>query len=194
VYTAPNGTHFKAKCVWMQGTDVLSSGVDKRESIKLKQMKIDVTAYGHDVGPDQIVNNTDLYCSSTIFSNQDQNPIASVPLQSSTANGSSDVGISGPLKGAGKPSPRSKRSAERLVISSSDQDSAVGLCQSATSRGSDLVSTAEGLFCDMDSKTLYPLCSKTIGAECFDLNLYQIRSRRRDMATERTYQGVERWD
>ena len=178
----------------MSATDGHSTGLGKSEPIKLKQMKIDVMAYDHNVGPDQIANNTDLYCGSTIFSDQVQDPIAGLPMGNLTAEGPSGAGMSGPLTGAAKSSHQSKRSAERLIISSSDQHSAIGLCESATSRGSDLVSTAEGLFCDMQSKALHPLCSKIIGVDCFDLGLYQLRSRRRDVGTERTYRRVERWD
>ena len=134
----------------MSATNARSTGIGKPESIALKQMKIDVMAYPHDVGPDQIANNTNMSCGFTIFSDQDQNPIAGVLPENSTAMSSSGNGISG----ISKPSSRSKRSAERLIISSSDQHSAAGLCESATSRGSDLVSTAEGLFCDMQSKAL----------------------------------------
>lgn len=57
-----------------------------------------------------------------------------------------------------------------VVISSLDQHTATELCQSATSIGPDFVSTKENLYCDMCKHELWPVCSTTITAACFDLS------------------------
>ncbi|KAL4803347.1 hypothetical protein BDV18DRAFT_162912 [Aspergillus unguis] len=64
---------------------------------------------------------------------------------------------------------------DELVISEDNNHSATRLCSSATSMGPDFVHLGENLFCDMDSKTSYPLCGgNTNGTatsqSCFDLD------------------------
>lgn len=59
---------------------------------------------------------------------------------------------------------------DQLVISDVACHSAKEVCESKTSAGPDFVSTAEGLFCDMESKSLWPLCSESLTDSCFDLN------------------------
>lgn len=49
---------------------------------------------------------------------------------------------------------------DNLIVTSDPGHSAKELCESATSYGADTVSMAERLFCDMDLKTLYPLCEE----------------------------------
>ena len=71
--------------------------------------------------------------------------------------------------------PRSLQSAQRLVVSSRASQSAVELCQSATSRGSDFVSLHENMFCSMDSKSLYPVCGDAADVGCFDLGSTSLR-------------------
>lgn len=60
-----------------------------------------------------------------------------------------------------------------LVTSNSKSYSAIGLCNTAASRGPDFVSHHENTYCDMTNKKAYLLCSKignSILAEvCFDL-------------------------
>ena len=166
------------------------------KSIVLKQMKIDVMAYGHDVGPDQITNNLGLYCGATVFCEEDRNPIVGVPgfaanppdiLENPQTRSLTDFGRRRHL-------PRSRKSAERLIISSSHHHSAVELCESPTSRGSDFVSMIEGMFCDMETKTLYSLCGGNVNTECFDAGSHELKSRRKDEAVRRRYQRVSRWD
>jgi hypothetical protein len=45
---------------------------------------------------------------------------------------------------------------------------------------SDFVSVDEGLFCDMETKTLYPLCGADVKVSCFDLEAEKMQLRRRD--------------
>ncbi|KAK5630492.1 hypothetical protein RRF57_006207 [Xylaria bambusicola] len=58
---------------------------------------------------------------------------------------------------------------DKLIITSMAAHSAQELCDSETSWGPDTVSTVENLFCDMETKTLYPVCAGTATTSCFDL-------------------------
>ena len=54
------------------------------------------------------------------------------------------------------------------IIGSQDAaHSALKLCQSDTSLSPDFVSFSEGIFCDMATKTPWPLCSTTVTDECY---------------------------
>ena len=69
--------------------------------------------------------------------------------------------------------PQSKRSTyvdTRLVISSNINQRASDLCTHPTSLGPDFFNIAEGQFCHMSSKTLYPVCSENDGVtdNCFN--------------------------
>lgn len=64
----------------------------------------------------------------------------------------------------------------RVVISNYGQHTATELCQSATSFGPDLVSIQESLYCDMCRHELWPVCSTTITAACFDLSSNTVRT------------------
>ncbi|PVH76724.1 hypothetical protein DL98DRAFT_640301 [Cadophora sp. DSE1049] len=63
----------------------------------------------------------------------------------------------------------------RLVVSNITQHSATNLCTSATSWGPDFVSESEGLFCDMGTKTLTPLCEKENVEGCLNVDAVQKR-------------------
>lgn len=87
-----------------------------------------------------------------------------------------------------------------VVISDFRQHSAAELCSSATSVGPSFVSTQDGLYCDMSTKTQYPVCSKTITSKCFDVDKKQLigetRRHARDVMTslvDKTYSTHERW-
>ncbi|KAI1453698.1 hypothetical protein F4805DRAFT_442525 [Annulohypoxylon moriforme] len=58
-----------------------------------------------------------------------------------------------------------------LIISDKNPHSARELCDHPNSYGYDLASTAEGGYCDMETKTFYPLCdpSKGVTHTCFDV-------------------------
>lgn len=53
---------------------------------------------------------------------------------------------------------------------------ALRLCDSDTSRGQSVVSTAEGLFCDMTEHVLYPICQSGMIDSCFDVETDDLRS------------------
>lgn len=57
-----------------------------------------------------------------------------------------------------------------LVVSQYAGHSAKELCESATSIGPDFVSVAEKVYCDMDTKHWWNLCSTEVSTGCFDLD------------------------
>lgn len=59
---------------------------------------------------------------------------------------------------------------DRLVVTPYKKHSVIELCNSETSWGPDEVSLNERMFCDMDTKTLYPLCEDQTTMNCFDLD------------------------
>ncbi|KAF2688910.1 hypothetical protein K458DRAFT_414590 [Lentithecium fluviatile CBS 122367] len=90
----------------------------------------------------------------------------------------------------------------QLIKSGSPQHSAKVLCESDTSLGPDFVSEEEGIFCDMDAKRAWPLCTKHITNNCFDNDKNQMvggkkNSRRDDVTGERIlrkrYETVKSW-
>jgi hypothetical protein len=90
----------------------------------------------------------------------------------------------------------------QLNKSGNQWHSAKELCESSTSMGPDFVSTKEGVFCDMDHKRAWPLCSATITNGCFDNDNNKMvggkkNSRRDDLTGDRIihkrYDNVNNW-
>lgn len=75
--------------------------------------------------------------------------------------------------------PKAKRDGQfmqgHLVISAYAQHSAREVCESDTSRGPDFVSVNEGLYCDMDQKKLWNICSQNVTQTCFDTEQREMR-------------------
>jgi hypothetical protein len=65
--------------------------------------------------------------------------------------------------------------ADRLVITNIPQHSVIELCNSEYSLGPDMVSTTEGMFCDMSEKQLWPVCSDASALYCFDMESQIVR-------------------
>ena len=63
-----------------------------------------------------------------------------------------------------------------VIISMSPQHSARELCQSPTSWGHDFVSVTENVFCDMELKTLWPVCDTKAKSACFDTTTSTMRA------------------
>lgn len=61
-----------------------------------------------------------------------------------------------------------------LIVSKFGDHSAVELCGSEQSYGHDFVSVAESIFCDMSTKTAWPLCDASTVRDCFNLNTKQM--------------------
>jgi hypothetical protein len=71
---------------------------------------------------------------------------------------------------------RSPKVAGTVVKSSIDQHNASQLCKAPNSYGPDFVSLVEGVFCDMDKKEVWPLCSGTQPYACFDVAKNEMRA------------------
>lgn len=89
-----------------------------------------------------------------------------------------------------------------VIISTSPNHSAKELCESAVSRGPDFVSLEEQLFCDMDVKRTWPVCSASKTDGCFDRTTSTMRAGKglggRDVDTGRyvphkSYEKTTHW-
>jgi hypothetical protein len=56
-----------------------------------------------------------------------------------------------------------------LIITDRPDAGAREVCEHPNSYGWDIANTHEGLFCDMQHKILYPICTETTTQNCFDL-------------------------
>ncbi|KAI1131669.1 hypothetical protein F5Y10DRAFT_262046 [Nemania abortiva] len=65
---------------------------------------------------------------------------------------------------------QSQRSDDRLIVSHIPGHSAIEVCESETSWGPDFVSMAEGLYCNMETHELLPLCGNGLTKGCFEIN------------------------
>ncbi|KAK1998297.1 hypothetical protein LX36DRAFT_681110 [Colletotrichum falcatum] len=57
-----------------------------------------------------------------------------------------------------------------LIMSNQQNTKARGICDSETSYGWEIVSTRQKVFCDMEHKQLYLLCTDSVTTECFHLD------------------------
>ena len=64
---------------------------------------------------------------------------------------------------------------DHIVVTDLPTHSAKEVCEHPNSVGWDIVSTVEGLFCDLSNRQLYQLCSQTVTANCFDLETLQLK-------------------
>lgn len=90
-------------------------------------------------------------------------------------------------------SSRSSAFASRLITSKHREHSAAELCADGSSYGPDFVSLYENTFCDMESKTAWPLCSKDVKTGCFDYASYTLLSRRGVVERGLGYDDVTVW-
>ena len=90
-----------------------------------------------------------------------------------------------------------------VIISTSIYHSAKELCYSEFSWGHDFVSSSESLFCDMDLKNLWPVCSHDGHSACFDTNTSMMRpgkglrgrdSKSGQVPPEKNYAKTIHWD
>ena len=182
----PNGLPYHPKCTWMDTDHGRDIDVHPT-AITLRQMKINVEAYSKN----NAAQDLDYYCGATAFAWMNDDPIDHAPARG--------PGSARTLPGNATqllPRPRNQRSADRLVVNSRPDQPASALCNSPTSRGSDFVSTLEGLFCDMETKTLYPLCGRNMTGDCFDLDLELLKHRSIGPRTPAVgkYRTVSHWD
>lgn len=76
-------------------------------------------------------------------------------------------------------------------MSSFAEHDATKLCESERSRGPDFVSLAEGLFCDMTTREVMPLCEDDDDTDCFHLTTN--KQVKRGIASEKQYAKVLEW-
>ena len=90
---------------------------------------------------------------------------------------------------------------KQIVKSNLDSYTATSLCKSETSRGPDFTSLAEGKFCDMETKTLWPICKSQEDESCFDNDNHLMRGVKRlgkragrAVTRAKNYTKVTIWD
>jgi len=181
-----DGSPYYPKCTWLDG--------DATNGINAVSMKINFETY--DVTGDTIDgNSTTDYCSGTIFSQSSDIMYNDLPAKSKRGLHSNSL-RSAPMTPQARK--RSQAMREKLVVSSISAHSAKKMCASSTSYGPDFVSEAEGVYCDMDTHTSYPLCSSTITTGCFDLandeliatKKYAIRGR---VTAAKKHKTIDHW-
>lgn len=145
-----DGTAYYPKCTWMdtdQGADIEFD----QQPITNRQMKINMYAYAGNFSQEPLP----YLCGATIFSWDTADPIDALPEEGPTCPACNSTKAESTVKrdpasfsGASymqrsaRPRPaRSQKSADRLIVSSRKSQSAVELCESPTSRGSDFAST-----------------------------------------------------
>lgn len=128
-------------CAWLDA--------DHTNDIKYGSMKINLRAYGERAN-DTLQNNK--ACQSTIWQ-VDSTGIDPRPAKRET----------GKIQ-------RRQWIQERLIISDIEHHTAAELCMDENSYGPDFVGS-DGYFCDMETKTLLPLCSTENVAGCVTLDV-----------------------
>lgn len=88
---------------------------------------------------------------------------------------------------------RSAKLANTIVGSHDERHSAIELCQSETSLSSDFVSFKEGVYCDMETKTAWPLCKGHVKDGCFDWKTHTELAKG-GKVTKKVYSNVQTWD
>lgn len=148
-------------------------------------MKINLASYANmNATNGTFLTDVDLVCGSTIFTWDMDDPIAGGTPRGPYFDEEDRLhldtrALQTRSTYSKKARPQSAKMAERLWVNSRPLQSAVALCDSPSSRGSDFLSVDEGLFCDMDTKTLYPLCTSNNTLGCFDLEADKLQLRRR---------------
>lgn len=87
--------------------------------------------------------------------------------------------------------PRSAAMNSTIISSADPSHSAVKLCESDTSYGPDFVSLSEGIFCDMATKTPWPLCSKSVAENCYEWDSHTLINGAGQ--TVKGYTDVQEW-
>ena len=86
----------------------------------------------------------------------------------------------------------------QLVRTKKPVHSATYLCEHPKSRGPDLVSLAEGKFCDMDTRKVWPICGTEEASDCFDTETSALRQlETRDVsghAAKKNYVKFQDWE
>ena len=86
---------------------------------------------------------------------------------------------------------RSSALASTIIGSKNPSHSAKELCDSTTSYGSDFVSFNEEIFCDMETKTSWPLCSDSVKDDCYEWDTHTLIDA--GGHTAKNYDNVQNW-
>ncbi|KAF2120366.1 hypothetical protein BDV96DRAFT_610319 [Lophiotrema nucula] len=148
---------------------------DHTNDIANTALKFNVGAYGEDI-LDTVGNDA---CAPTIYG-ADNGPIADQPGKRNTRV-------------------RPTWMTNQLIVSNFTSQPAEELCNSATSWGPDFIGP-DGRFCDMDSKTLAPLCSSQDVDGCIEVDQSEGKlvkrmniARRATSIVHKTYKKVSKW-
>lgn len=87
--------------------------------------------------------------------------------------------------------PRSSAMSSSIISSPDPSHSALKLCESDTSYGPDFVSLSEGIFCDMATKTHWPLCTKLVADNCYEWDSHTLING--EGQTVKDYTNVQEW-
>ena len=108
---------------------------------------------------------------------------------------------SGATPSKGRPSHRRRQDGPvnaALVKSRIPTQSATYLCEHPTSHGPDFVSHAEGKFCDMDTREVWPICATEDESDCFDTESNALKQlETRDLsgqAARKNYVNFRDWE
>ncbi|OTA02538.1 hypothetical protein A9Z42_0028970 [Trichoderma parareesei] len=102
---------------------------------------------------------------------------------------------------SGKRSAKSRRgwTEDRLIVSTISQHMAADLCNSATSWGPDFIGS-DGMFCDMETKTMTPVCSLHDVDGCINVNVEDKTTSKRSAVAKRqvetkhkSYGTISQW-
>lgn len=146
-------------------------------------------------------NDVQSFCTQTFhFSGSTPGPYLQGNLDTNAVGAGEKRDMPGLLaKNTSTNATQSSQHTRKLVISHHEGQSALDLCSSQKSRGPDFVSILEQQYCDMSSKTLYPLCSDTRKRHCFSVDHETLRMKKRRQTSDkgetvhRQYYKVENW-
>ncbi|KAH1300677.1 hypothetical protein KXX17_004974 [Aspergillus fumigatus] len=171
-----NGDPFKPRCFWIDSPDTgkTTSSFPQGAGIHLT----DFTANQGRVQQYQI--SCDTMCASAPRPGPNEKPTAKQILQLQKWTGGR---VSTPTYGVKTRSVKARQNDrvcfadhQVVVVSEHREHTASELCKSTSAAGPDFVSTKEGLFCDMCTGELWPLCSKNVPTGCFDVDLKVMRA------------------
>ncbi|KAF2763110.1 hypothetical protein EJ05DRAFT_506744 [Pseudovirgaria hyperparasitica] len=179
---------FIPRCTWLDG--------DHTNDIVSKSMKFNVLAYSNSSVPKTKLDG--IVCDAAIYGNHDEIPGRPAgPSGGNIETKRDGVAIAKSLKPRGVP-PRKRWMKDRLVVSHVPGHDASELCNSKTSWGPDFV--ANGFFCDMETKTLHPLCENNPIEGCHELDTSTKTIQRRATVAKReaiiphkSYSNVKKW-
>lgn len=153
--------------------------------------------------PSREGQNASTLCDSPsfkLYTNDDQTSIVYWTPTNQRQRSSDSASIAISAEGLLPPNPQrnnkrgssfSERFDNVLIVDDLDVHTAEALCESEMSSGPDFVNTALGGFCDMKTKTMYPVCNANLtngvgtnttnstSIPCFDLNSFTLGKRKR---------------